>query len=125
MTWWGSGGKATLESYGVDDPSDLPIRLLDWLRSLPLTTSDRHRMFVHAGIKPGVALASQSDEDLLWIREPFLSSEEDHDLLVVHGHTPTPNRKPDQRQNRVNIDTGACFGGPLTAAVFSVHNAKR
>jgi len=53
------------------------------------------------------------------MREPFLSSEEDHGVLVVHGHTPTPSRKPDLRPNRLNIDTGACFGGPLTAAAFS------
>ncbi|MBR1223773.1 serine/threonine protein phosphatase [Bradyrhizobium sp. AUGA SZCCT0176] len=119
MTWWGNGGEATLESYGVDDPSDLPVEHLAWLRSLPLKTSDDHRMFVHAGIRPGISLSSQSGEDLLWIREPFLSSEEDHGILVVHGHTPTRNQKPDLKPNRINIDTGACFGGPLTAAVFS------
>lgn len=119
VTWWGNGGEATLESYGVDDPSDLPAEHLDWMRSLPLQSSDPHRLFVHAGIRPGIALSSQSAEDLLWIREPFLSSAEDHGAFVVHGHTPTPTRKPDLRPNRVNIDTGACFGGPLTAAVFS------
>jgi serine/threonine protein phosphatase 1 len=119
MTWWGNGGEQTLESYGVNDPSELPAEHLDWMRSLPLQTRDQHRLFVHAGIRPGVALSSQSAEDLLWIREPFLSSEEDHGVLVVHGHTPTRSREPDLRINRLNIDTGACFGGPLTAAVFS------
>jgi serine/threonine protein phosphatase 1 len=119
MTWWGNGGEQTLASYGVDDPSDLPPEHLDWMRSLPLQARDPHRLFVHAGIRPGVALTSQSAEDLLWIREPFLSSEEDHGVLVVHGHTPTRSRKPDLRPNRLNIDTGACFGGPLTAAAFS------
>ena len=119
MTWWGNGGEATLKSYGVDDPSDLPAEHLDWMRSLPLHASDAHRLFVHAGIRPGIALSSQPDEDLLWIREPFLSSAVDHGAFVVHGHTPTRARTPDLRTNRVNIDTGACFGGPLTAAVFS------
>jgi serine/threonine protein phosphatase 1 len=119
MTWWGNGGERTLESYGVDDPSDLPAKHLEWMRSLPLQTGDTHRLFVHAGVRPGVALSSQTVEDLLWIREPFLSSEEDHGVLVVHGHTPTRLRKPELRSNRLNIDTGACFGGPLTAAAFS------
>jgi serine/threonine protein phosphatase 1 len=119
MTWWSNGGEATLESYGVDDPSDLPSEHLDWVRSLPLLSRDSHRLFVHAGIRPGIALSSQAAKDLLWIREPFLSSAEDHGALVVHGHTPTPARKPDLLPNRLNIDTGACFGGPLTAAVFS------
>jgi serine/threonine protein phosphatase 1 len=122
MTWWGNGGEATLDSYGVDDPSDLPAEHLDWMRSLPLHTWDAHRVFVHAGVRPGIALSSQTVEDLLWIREPFLSSAESHGAFVVHGHTPTPGRKPDLRPNRVNIDTGAYFGGPLTAAVFSDEN---
>jgi serine/threonine protein phosphatase 1 len=73
---------------------------------------------VHAGVRPGVALDAQSGDDMLWIREPFLSSPLWHGALVIHGHTPTKTRAPDVRTNRVNLDTGACFGGPLTAAAF-------
>jgi serine/threonine protein phosphatase 1 len=103
----------------VDAPSDLPASILDWMRNLPLQTRDPHRLFVHAGIRPGTPLSSQSEEDLLWIREPFLSSRDKHEAFVVHGHTPTRSRKPDLLSNRLNIDTGACFGGHLTAAAFS------
>nr|QDP21839.1 serine/threonine protein phosphatase [Bradyrhizobium cosmicum] len=119
MSWWGNGGERTLDSYGADDPSDLPAEHLAWLRRLPLVHKDRHRLFVHAGIRPGVPLSLQSQEDLLWIREPFLSSADDHGLLVVHGHTPVRSGRPDLRANRLNLDTGACFGGPLSAAAFS------
>ena len=119
MTWWGNGGEQTLDSYGVNDPFDLPARQLDWMRSLPLMESEPGRLYVHAGIRPGVPLSSQSPDDLLWIREPFLSSEDDHGVFIVHGHTPTRSGEPDQRRNRLNLDTGACFGGPLTAAVFT------
>ena len=119
MTWWGNGGEQTLDSYGADDPGDLPAEHLDWMRALPLMVTEPGRVFVHAGIRPDRPLSSQSEKDLLWIREPFLSSEQDHGAFVVHGHTPTRSRKPDLRPNRLNIDTGACFGGPLTAAVFS------
>jgi len=62
---------------------------------------------------------AKAQEDLLWIREPFLSSADDHGLFVVHGHTPLTSGRPDLRANRLNLDTGACFGGPLTAAAFS------
>jgi serine/threonine protein phosphatase 1 len=119
MNWWGNGGEQTLESYGVDDPSDLPAEHLSWIRQLPLMHKDVYRLFVHAGIRPGVPLSLQSEQDLLWMREPFLSSTDDHELLVVHGHTPTRLGQPDLRPNRLNLDTGACFGGPLTAAAFS------
>jgi serine/threonine protein phosphatase 1 len=119
MTWWGNGGEATLDSYGVNDPSDLPAQHLAWIEALPLTLKDRRRLFVHAGIRPGVSIPEQAERDLLWIREPFLSSDARHGALVVHGHTPTRSGLPDLRPNRLNIDTGACFGRPLTAALFS------
>jgi serine/threonine protein phosphatase 1 len=89
-----------------------------WIRTLPLLAHDDNRFFVHAGVRPGVPLVAQSKDDMLWIREPFLSSELWHGALVVHGHTPTKTRAPDVQSNRVNLDTGACFGGPLTAAAF-------
>jgi serine/threonine protein phosphatase 1 len=115
MAWWTNGGEQTLDSYGVNDPSSLPTSHLGWIETLPLKISDQKRLFVHAGIRPG---ANQSEADLLWIREPFLASEFPHESFVVHGHTPTKSRLPDLRSNRLNIDTGACFGGELTAAAF-------
>jgi serine/threonine protein phosphatase 1 len=119
INWWANGGEQTLDSYGVNDPSAIPGDHLAWIRALPLKLADGKRLYVHAGIRPGVALAAQTTHDLLWIREPFLSSDRDHGVLVVHGHTPTKSGVPDLRINRLNIDTGACFGGPLTAAMFS------
>ncbi|MHC2623300.1 serine/threonine protein phosphatase 1 [Bradyrhizobium huanghuaihaiense] len=123
MNWWGNGGEQTLDSYGIDDPVDFPSEHLDWIRALPLMKIEHGRLFVHAGIRPAVPLASQSERDLLWIREPFLSSDLDHGLFIVHGHTPIRSRTPDLRANRLNLDTGACFGGPLTAAVFATSEA--
>jgi serine/threonine protein phosphatase 1 len=119
IQWWANGGEETLDAYGIDDPSDLPADHLAWIRTLPLLVLDDNRFFVHAGIRPDVPLDAQSKDDMLWIREPFLSSKLWHGALVVHGHTPTTTRAPDVQTNRVNLDTGACFGGPLTAAAFS------
>ena len=119
VTWWSNGGEQTLDSYGVNDPAALPADHLAWMKTLPLKFSDRKRLYVHAGIRPGVAIEDQSEDDLLWIREPFLSWNDDHGALVVHGHTPTKSGLPDLRSNRLNIDTGACLGRPLTAALFT------
>jgi serine/threonine protein phosphatase 1 len=73
-------------------------------------------VFVHAGIRPGVALADQTEDDLLWIRSDFLDDTRDHGVLVVHGHTVVDT--PTHYGNRLNLDSGAAYGGPLTVAVI-------
>ena len=117
--WLTQGGRETLRSYGVSDARDLPGDHVQWLRSLQVSYDDGRRFFVHAGVDPQKSLAAQSERDLIWIREPFLSDARDHGRLIVHGHTPIENGKPDLRANRLNLDTGAVFGGPLTAAIFA------
>jgi serine/threonine protein phosphatase 1 len=123
------GGAATLESYGLHAPGDRPLApVLDearaavpardraFLAALPGHLLVGGTLFVHAGIRPGVALADQTATDLCWIREPFLSHSGPHPWLVVHGHTAVT--VAEHHGNRVNIDTGAAYGGPLTAVVI-------
>lgn len=117
--WLLNGGGQTLASYGTSDVAGLPRDHLDWIAALPLFFDDGRRFFVHAGVNPAVPLDQQSEEDLLWIREPFFASDRDYGRLIVHGHTPLRSGRPDLRRNRLNLDTGAVYGGPLTAAVFT------
>jgi serine/threonine protein phosphatase 1 len=116
--WLSQGGAETLESYEVVKPGDIPHTHVDWMRALRLSYDDGRRFFVHAGVNPGVPLDAQNADDLLWIREPFLSDRRDYGRLIVHGHTPLETGLPELRGNRLNLDTAAVFGGPLTAAVF-------
>jgi serine/threonine protein phosphatase 1 len=118
LTWLRNGGDATLVSYGVDDAEAIPAEHLAWFKNLPLALSDGPRFYVHAGIEAGVPLDQQDKDIMLWIREPFLSDMRDHGKYIVHGHTPLERGQPDLRPNRLNLDTGACFGGPLTAGIF-------
>ena len=113
-----NSGDATLRSYGVTNPPELPADHVAWLRALPTHHDDGRRFFVHAGIDPDRPLGQQTRHDLLWMREPFLSDPRDHGRFIVHGHTPLRSGQPDLRGNRVNIDTAAVLGGPLTAAIF-------
>jgi serine/threonine protein phosphatase 1 len=117
--WLRNGGLQTLQSYGVADASRIPKVHINWLRALPQFHDDGQRFFVHAGVHPDRPVDQQDEHDLLWIREPFLSSGKDFGRLIVHGHTPLPTGIPDIHSHRVNLDTAAVYGGPLTAARFT------
>ena len=122
--WRSQGGGATLRSYGVVRAQDLPETHLDWLRALPLSYDDGRRFYVHAGVNPLLPFDAQHERDLIWIREPFLSDRRAYGRLIVHGHTPLETGEPDLRANRLNLDTGAVFGGPLTAALFTAEQTS-
>ncbi len=131
--WLPAGGSDTLESYGVaarsfvHEPSalaelqksfqqKLPPRHIAFFEGLSLSHIEGDYAFVHAGVWPGVPLEQQRPQDLMWIRDDFLYSGEDHGYVVVHGHT--PSEYPDFHHNRINIDTGAFYTGRLTALVL-------
>lgn len=132
-TWLYYGGANTMISYGIpaspleSDPNrliaiqqklrnTLPESHLAFLRGLEISHTVGDYFFVHAGIRPGIPLAEQSKEDLLWIREPFLASNKDHGSVVVHGHS--VRMRPEMMANRIGIDTGAYDTGVLTCLVL-------
>jgi serine/threonine protein phosphatase 1 len=110
------GGGPTLASYGGD--WERIGAHAGWLRTLPLFHMTDRYLFVHAGVFPGRPLAEQRREDLIWIRDRFLDSALDHGRIVVHGHTPRQPWGVDVRANRINVDSGAAWGGPLSCVVL-------
>jgi serine/threonine protein phosphatase 1 len=122
------GGRDTMLSYGVTedeyDEADfnaltalvsdrVPADHIDFLRDFDDWIVAGDYLFVHAGIRPGVAIDSQRPTDLRWIRGDFTDFEGDHGMMVVHGHSIT--EQVDQRPNRIGIDTGAFMSDALTA----------
>lgn len=125
----GNGGLATLLSYEVEIDGGrrltelieaareaVPEAHREFLRSRPLWHREEGLLFVHAGIRPGVPIEAQDEDDLLWIRDGWLEDERDHGVMVVHGHTAL--ERPEAYSNRVNLDGGAGFGRELIPAVF-------
>lgn len=123
------GGDKTMASYGVDVGESAPLQIVQdaalqavpqahraFLAGLPLMHEIGDLLFVHAGIRPRVALDKQIEDDLIWIRAPFLEYRKSHGPLVVHGHTALEH--PEHAGNRVNLDGGAGYFRPLHAAVF-------
>ena len=123
------GDGMTLASYGVAGAGErmlfdlheealraVPPAHVAFLNGLPLCHRRGGALFVHAGIRPGVALTAQSEDDLLWIRSAFLDDRSNHGMLVVHGHTPV--NAVTHYGNRLNIDTGAGYGRTLSAVVI-------
>ena len=128
------GGGATLESYGVREAASRPLAPVHaeavelvpaehraFIEALPTFYRRGEVVFVHAGIRPGIAVEDQTETDLLWIREPFLSDRSDHGALVVHGHTAIDMAT--HYGNRLNLDSGVAYGGPLTAVVIEDRTA--
>lgn len=128
--WLANGGGATMASYGVAEAGHspgmprshealrraVPPAHLRFLRSLALSHREGDYFFAHAGVRPGIPLAHQREEDLIWIRDAFLRVADAHECIVVHGHTPV--RAPELHSNRIAIDTGAVWSGRLTAVVL-------
>jgi serine/threonine protein phosphatase 1 len=132
--WLDYGGLEAMAAYGVaiadrdarDDASvialgeDLAGRIppshLDFFRTLQISHRAGDYVFVHGGVRPGVALTEQSARDCLWIRKTFLNSNADHGAIVVHGHSISD--QPEIRHNRIGIDTGAYRSGVLTCLVL-------
>jgi len=131
-SWLTYGGRATLQSYGVavfrefvsgdidvlrdEFEAKLPQSHLEFYRSCEMTYVVGAYCFVHAGIRPGIALGEQRDQDLLWIRGDFIDSGVIHEHIVVHGHSITP--EVEWLPNRIGIDTGAFQSGVLTCLVL-------
>jgi serine/threonine protein phosphatase 1 len=127
-SWLKFGGAECAESYGIDVQElgriheDAAIELVqrgvprehrEFLENLADTFRFGDYLFVHAGIRPGIAVDEQSRKDLRWIRDPFLSDAKEHGFVVVHGHTIV--QSVEERLNRIAIDTGAYHSGVLTA----------
>jgi serine/threonine protein phosphatase 1 len=123
--WERNSAADTLRSYGSTDGRIAPAHLV-WLANLPLCHDDGLRFFVHAGVDLERPLDRQDPEEMLWMREPFLSLSDEVDCgrFIVHGHTPQRSGKPDLRRHRLNLDTAAVMGGPLTAAAFDGMRAE-
>jgi serine/threonine protein phosphatase 1 len=130
--WRHFGGLQTLLSYGLapsfkNDAATraelsaalnraIPHTHRQFLSDLRLSFTCGDFFFVHAGVRPGIPLPRQREEDLLGIREKFLNSKEKFDKLIIHGHTPV--LKPEICFNRINIDTGAFATGRLTCLIL-------
>lgn len=129
--WVLHGGSETLTAYGLRPPSPLGADDDAWIEAaagLKARVPEAHLnflgglepyvvlggyAFVHAGIRPGQPIESQTEDDLLWIRKRFLDSRQRHPLLIVHGHTPVDQPYADHR--RIAVDTGAYATGRLSA----------
>ncbi len=123
------GGRLTLRSYGVDTAPGRPVA--DIQASAAARVPPRHRqllagmsqwyeagdiLLVHAGIRPGIPLGAQTEDDLVWIRREFHDHDGPHPWLIVHGHSVV--NEVTHYGNRVNIDTGAGWGKSVSAIVI-------
>jgi serine/threonine protein phosphatase 1 len=120
LDWMANGAEAALRSWGVRSVHEIPADDIAWIRALRLCHDDGRRFFVHAGIDFGRPLDAQDARTMLWTRRA--ADGPDPGRLIVHGHTPQTSGVPLRAPYRLNLDTAAVLGGPLTAAVFNDEN---
>mgnify|MGYP005840174903 CR=1 FL=1 len=115
-----NGGVTTTASYwgefGDRLNRSLPPEHWDFYTRLKLYYATDDYIFVHAGLKPGLPLADQVEDDILWIRKEFIASDYNFGRRVVFGHTPM--RSPLIMANKIGIDTGAVYGNKLTCVLL-------
>lgn len=114
--WLEHGGVAVVESYG-GDPFGIPEADIAWLEALPLMHIDAHRIYVHAGLEPGIACNAQPEATLLWKRYPKGDTAGFEGRHVVHGHNSFAEG-PELYHGRTNLDAGAWRTGRLVTGVF-------
>jgi serine/threonine protein phosphatase 1 len=139
QTWLENGANETFLSFGIKLSSlhprpetfqhlseQLAAKLagpyFDFLSNRPLARTVGDYFFTHAGVDPDKPLTKQKSQDLLWIRDKFLQSPKLFDKIIIHGHTISP--QPEQRPNRIGIDTGAYATGRLTCLVLAGRQRK-
>jgi serine/threonine protein phosphatase 1 len=124
--WLGNGGEAFLADFGIAPPrpnedsidfgeriaAAVPAHYVTMLEQAPLTFSSGDYLFVHAGIRPGVRLNRQNEQDLLFIRGEFTQSDRNHGVVIVHGHSIVD--AVEIHHNRIAVDTGAYASGRLS-----------
>lgn len=135
MSWFQFGGKACARSYGVTNLGEALLNPEDVVQAIQRAVPKVHVEFlrkfevfilfgdflcVHAGIKPGIKIESQSETDMRWIRKRFIDYKKPHPYMIVHGHTVVETAEV--LSNRIPVDTGACHGGMLTALVVDGTN---
>lgn len=119
---FGVGAGLTTESRGAGDLLDaagdlmeaMGPNLVKWLTNLPLSWSSGSLWVVHAGADPTVAMDAQKPKTLMWGAETFLQQERQDGNWVAFGHQPF--EAPFAELGRIAVDTGAVYGGKLTAA---------
>ncbi len=134
--WMQIGGAATLMSYGVRLPragdclddarnellQSMPASHLAFFQTLMPCAVLGDYLFVHAGVRPGVPLDEQTSDDLLWIREPFLSHRAPHEKMIVHGHSIVD--QPEFHTNRIALDLGG-YATRKTACLILEENRQQ
>jgi len=97
-----------------------------FLNSLPFIIELENHLVVHAGLRPQVALHSQTTSDLTRLRTLGPDRESDHgtpwyhvyqgEKTVLFGHWPAP--EPRRGPKAIGLDTGCVYGYNLTAYII-------
>lgn len=114
LDWMEQGGHATLRSYGVRHPGELPADHLAFLKNLPLFRITDRFVFVHAGLDLSLAdpFSEAGSTAMLWDRSAKGDRKRLQGRTIVTGHTPLPLEeiRMTLKGEKFRLDNGCVLG---------------
>lgn len=118
-SWLSFGGIQTLQSFGVENIEDVPLKYWDFLKKLRYYIETEEHLFVHAGLNLRIRFPLRDTESLLWIRQWNKNPKYKGKQIVLHGHTPIVKQEIEEnfknlaKEKVMNLDAGCCYIGEL------------
>jgi serine/threonine protein phosphatase 1 len=120
--WTLNGGRTTLESFGVDDPCEIPLSYRSFIAGLPFFLELDDSILVHAGLNLQIVDPFEDTEAMLWSRSVLGDPERIGHKKIISGHTPVSREtiKQSVASERILLDNGCVYAdrpelGTLTA----------
>lgn len=109
-SWFGNW----CESFGIEEPAEVPDKYINLLASLPLIAVEQDYVLVHAGLAYNAPdpIADSQPEQMLWKESGVLNRRKIGGRVVVTGHLITSIEKIRRslKTGRIYLDNGAFTG---------------
>lgn len=115
-TWFSTGAKETLASFGIQRVTDIPKNYIDWINNTQNYAAVENFLVVHAGFNFQLSNIFEDTVSMKWIRQYEPDLKKTGGKRVVHGHVPVPlevikHSTESPELGFIDIDNGCVYKG--------------